>query len=167
MLNYSFFALPLLSIFGGTLAVEPATSSLLERVDAQVPNLGTYHGVHIENNFTAPVLAWLGVDYVKQPVGDLRFRRPQKLEVYKGHPKDNVINATQFGLACLQSPLAIWPTGEGCLNLNIYRPAGIPLEKKLPVAFYVHGVSDQSTLISRARWAHNTARGVSTLVLAV
>ena len=119
------------------------TSSQLEIVDAQVPNLGTYHGVQLAENLTAPVLAWLGIEYVKQPVGDLRFRLPQKLDDYKGNLKGKVINATQYGLICPQGGERRWfPKGEACLNLNIYRPAGVSLKKKLPVAFYIHGVSN-------------------------
>ena len=121
---------------------EHQRSSQLGYLDVWVPNLGTYHGVHVADNLTAPVDAWLGIDYVKQPIGDLRFRPPQKLDAYKEHPKDRVTNATQYGLICPQAGLgAFWPMGEGCLNLNIYRPAGVTLEKKLPVALYIHGVS--------------------------
>lgn len=175
MYNSSFFAFSLLSIFAG-INVEGVsigrTSGQLESVDAQVPGLGTYRGVHITDNIrtsvlgslrisnvkqpigdnlTAPVLAWLGIDYVKQPTGDLRFRPPQKLDVYNRNLEDRVINATQYGVICPQAGLgAFWPMGEGCLSLNIYRPAGITLEKKLPVAFYIHGVSNYSTLILRS-----------------
>lgn len=144
MLNSPLFAISLLLIFGiriGGVSGGPS-SSQLEYVDVQVPDLGTYRGAHIAESHIAPVLAWLGIDYVKQPIGDLRFRPPQKLDVYKRHSKHRIINATQYGLICPQAGLgAYWPMGEGCLSLNIYRTAGVPLEKKLPVALYIHGVS--------------------------
>jgi len=124
------------------------TSDSPQCVDVAVPKVGIYHGIRMENvNLTQPVNAWLGIDYVKQPVGDLRFRLPQPLDKYKGKLEKNIINATQYGLICPQGKVsgregdwANWPMGEACLNLNIYRPAGISMKKKLPVAFYIHAV---------------------------
>ena len=119
-------------------------------VDVHVPKLGTYHGIRMESvNLTEPVNAWLGIDYVKQPVGDLRFRLPQPLDEFTGNLDKKIIDATQYGLICPQNKVsgregdwANWPMGEACLNLNIYRPAGVSMRRKLPVAFYIHAVSN-------------------------
>ena len=131
-------------------ACTPCVSAVSQYVDVAVPKLGTYHGIRMEDvELTQPVNAWLGIDYVKQPVGNLRLRLPQQLGEYTGELRKKIIDATQYGLICPQNKVsgregdwANWPMGEACLNLNIYRPAGVSMKKKLPVALYIHGVSN-------------------------
>ncbi|XP_038219784.1 esterase FE4-like [Zerene cesonia] len=77
-----------------------------------------------------------GIPYAKPPVGDLRFRDPQKPEPWSG-----VLDATKPGNKAIQLNAAGGIEGsEDCLYLNVYTPS-LPSEKieKLPVLFFVHG----------------------------
>lgn len=73
---------------------------------------------------------FLGIPYAAPPVGDLRWKAPQPVQAWKG-----VRDASVMPSVCRQ------PSGgsEDCLYLNIYRPAGVAPEEKLPVAVYWHG----------------------------
>ncbi len=88
-----------------------------------------------------------GVPYAKPPVGDLRWKAPQKLEPWEG-----VYRAEQFGTTFDQNrpeegsfyykefywnPDYITPLSEESLYLNIWVPEGIM--EKVPVAFWIHG----------------------------
>ncbi|KAA1469629.1 alpha/beta-hydrolase [Dentipellis sp. KUC8613] len=83
---------------------------------------GTFRGVATPNNTER----WLGIPYAEPPVGSLRFKAP---------------NATSFGDACPQPPSDSLgaPTGEDCLFINVWRPAGTSADAKLPVLFWIHG----------------------------
>ncbi|PPR05964.1 hypothetical protein CVT24_004628 [Panaeolus cyanescens] len=80
---------------------------------------------------------WLGIPYAQQPVGNLRFRAPQPIT----SPPNGVQDASTFGNACPQPPLAILnaPIGEDCLHMNIWRPQGTTAGDNLPVLFWIHG----------------------------
>lgn len=95
---------------------------------------------------------YFGIPYAKPPVGELRWREPEKQEPWTG-----LFVADKFGNMCFQNlpeedqpitgrfkkefysnPDYIPPMSEDCLTLNIWTPhdsAG----KKLPVAFWIHG----------------------------
>lgn len=82
-------------------------------------------------------LTFLGVPYAKQPIGELRFRSPQKLLKF-----DQLeIDCTNEGDACFQkSPLTRKYVGsENCLNLNIYVPVQEDSLQKMAVMVYIHG----------------------------
>ncbi|MCF0185058.1 MAG: carboxylesterase family protein [Bacteroidaceae bacterium] len=88
-----------------------------------------------------------GVPYAKAPVGQLRFKKPEKPESWIGIRK-----ADAFGNKSLQggerpgfyynefykNPSFMVDESEDCLFLNIWIPEGRK-EEKLPVAVYVHG----------------------------
>lgn len=89
-----------------------------------------------------------GVGYAKPPVGELRFRKPQKPESWSGVKK-----ADKFGCRSMQgtnprdtfykkefysNPDFETPISEDCLYLNIWVPDNAE-GGKLPVAVYVHG----------------------------
>ncbi|KAL6741099.1 hypothetical protein Aduo_014389 [Ancylostoma duodenale] len=83
--------------------------------------------------------AFLGVPYAQPPVGELRFKKPQRLE-----PWDGVKKCKQFGNRSVQDDM-FWdkftintPQSEDCLYLNIFAPAIDPV-KSYPVMFYIHG----------------------------
>jgi len=89
------------------------------------------------------IAVFRGIPYAAPPVGDLRWRPPQRVAAWSG-----VRDASRFGHACPQK-LGAYPgwadrhfaeTGidEDCLTLNIWAPADRDAEL-LPVMFYIHG----------------------------
>lgn len=75
-----------------------------------------------------PVNTFLGVPYAKPPVGDLRFRKPEELEVLDTNPYD----ATSYRSFCVQPPTVIVDDGEDedCLYLNVFVPTQSSEEAK-------------------------------------
>ncbi|EMD33580.1 hypothetical protein CERSUDRAFT_98146 [Gelatoporia subvermispora B] len=101
---------------------------------------------------------YFGIPYVKQPVGNLRFRQPEPPEPYEG-----IYNATEFGPICPQvfeSTPSIGPEGldqqalidlllsvfsnvqdnvaEDCLRVNLWVPQGSREGENLPVVVWIH-----------------------------
>jgi para-nitrobenzyl esterase len=84
------------------------------------------------------VLAFKGIPFAEQPVGDLRWRPPQKAKAWSG-----VRPALKNGHDCLQAEIKGDPgmgtdLGEDCLYLNVWRPAEVSA-KKLPVMVWIYG----------------------------
>uniref|UniRef100_A0A8C8RLY8 Carboxylesterase type B domain-containing protein n=1 Tax=Pelusios castaneus TaxID=367368 RepID=A0A8C8RLY8_9SAUR len=89
------------------------------------------------------VTAFLGVPYAEPPVGALRFQKPRPHK-----PWSHVLEATNFGNACVQSPLTGYPQAEtftpkmpqseDCLFLNIWVPHPWP-PIPAPVIVWIHG----------------------------
>ncbi|KAF9048751.1 alpha/beta-hydrolase [Panaeolus papilionaceus] len=103
------------------------------------PNLSirTTSGIFRGVSTSARTEKWLGIPFAKPPIGSLRFKAPEPNTL-----SPSVIqNATAFGDACPQPPLATLnaPIGEDCLHLNIWRPQGIRANAKLPVLVWIHG----------------------------
>lgn len=93
------------------------------------------------------VEVFLGVPYAAAPTGDLRWKAPQPAEKWKG-----VRDASVMPSACTQASGG----SEDCLYLNIYRPAGVSPEERLPVAVYWHGgdhVSGKASDFDGSRFA--------------
>jgi para-nitrobenzyl esterase len=84
------------------------------------------------------VKVWKGVRYAAPPVGDLRWRAPQRPE-----PWTTVADASRFGFVSPQPTLPVVPldlgapVDEDCLYLNIWSSTA-PGDKK-PVMVWVHG----------------------------
>lgn len=105
---------------------------------------GSFSGTSINETYSGYALpqtvdGWLGMDYAAQPVGDKRFT-PSTWP----SPFDGVKAATSYGKACIQeitSSLPIELQDEACLNFNVYRTPGVPLDEKLPVLVWIHGGS--------------------------
>jgi para-nitrobenzyl esterase len=80
---------------------------------------------------------FLGIPYAKPPVGDLRWKPPQKPEPWK-----TVREATEFGKRCAQlaSPALgnAASNDEDCLYLNVWTPSPVPQAAK-PVMVWFHG----------------------------
>ncbi len=87
------------------------------------------------------VQVYKGIPYATAPVGELRWKEPQPLIVWKG-----VRQATEFGKECVQAPYAETslyyskpqPQGEDCLYLNVWTAAKSANEKR-PVMVWIHG----------------------------
>lgn len=90
------------------------------------------------------IYSYTGIPYAHPPIGDLRFKRPKRLE-----PWDGVREFTQRSNECPQffpTPIHSFFRGdEDCLNLNVYVPNlnedgtdGLP-NGKLPVMVWIHG----------------------------
>lgn len=81
------------------------------------------------------VRRFLGIPYAKPPVGELRFRRPQKPD-----PWSTPLEATKFGKRCAQANSAVLMNpaseDEDCLYLNVWTPNDA---QKLPVMVWIHG----------------------------
>lgn len=86
------------------------------------------------------VLSFKGIPYAAPPVGNLRWRQPQPAVPWEG-----VRPATEYGHDCVQKPLpgdaaaSGNTTSEDCLVLNVWRPAAIEADQKLPVLVWIHG----------------------------
>lgn len=107
-----------------------------------LPGYGTFQGTQVvaslagTTNFSTPVDAWLGVEYSTQPVGEGRFKPVTWPVAFEGTK-----NATAYGPACWQNVYGPLFQSEACLNLNVYRPSGVPMDQKLPVLVFIHGGS--------------------------
>ncbi len=71
--------------------------------------------------------AFLGIPYAQQPVGDLRFRRPQSLnQSFEGVQSAKRYSEQCFGVGTdddYDPPYVTYKLGEQCLTLNVVRPA--------------------------------------------
>ncbi|KIP05209.1 hypothetical protein PHLGIDRAFT_74623 [Phlebiopsis gigantea 11061_1 CR5-6] len=99
---------------------------------------------------------FLGIPFAHPPTGDLRFRLPVANDPYTG-----THDATAFGLSCSQQGVSlsipssivsnitdflvntvidvVVPSGEDCLTLNVWTPAGVAAGTKLPVVVWIFG----------------------------
>ncbi|CAG2176951.1 unnamed protein product, partial [Oppiella nova] len=112
-------------------------------------NNGLYRGCNqsvTTASLTAPefkfktIFAFKGIPYAEPPVANLRFRKPLSLT----YSQLTEVNATNYGKACKQPPLAsretynYWQSSEDCLFLNIFTPSVDPTAN-LSVMVYIHG----------------------------
>ncbi len=92
------------------------------------------------------VYIYKGIPYAAAPIGDLRWKEPQPVKPWEG-----VKIADTFGHPGFQSThypggyTTEWGYGdepaysEDCLYLNVYTKAPGEVDKKLPVAVWIHG----------------------------
>ncbi|KAL1879008.1 hypothetical protein Plec18167_004303 [Paecilomyces lecythidis] len=97
------------------------------------------------SNFRSGATVYKGIPYAAPPVGDLRWREPQRASPWNG-----TFNATEFGPQCAQSysSAGIFSSGktstsEDCLTLNIWTPTYDDVSdistKNLPVYVWIFG----------------------------
>ncbi|WP_188963231.1 carboxylesterase/lipase family protein [Deinococcus aquiradiocola] len=92
------------------------------------------------------VRSFLGIPYAAPPVGALRWKSPQPAAPWTT-PRD----AAQVGSQCPQTVIALFALPgetpgtvrgkEDCLTLNVYTPAGVTPQSRLPVMTWIHGGS--------------------------
>lgn len=124
-----------------------AANGPLATAPAATINQGTYIGVTVQKSkrFPKAFEAFRGVPYARDTSGQNRFHPPQRLPA-----STKTINAARWGQACPTDGVVRPGMGENCLNLNVYRPAGLigqngylkyntAKKAKLPVIVYVHG----------------------------
>ncbi|KAL7928572.1 alpha/beta-hydrolase [Trichoderma chlorosporum] len=134
-------------------------SSLNARASADIVEVEIESGTII-GSIGQTVDTFNGIPYADAPVGDLRFRPPQKLSRNLGD-----FDATRRPLSCPQGPVVSLsglsdldhavqaadiingtsgeepaPTSsEDCLTINVQRPRGVEAGAKLPVLFWIFG----------------------------
>ncbi len=91
---------------------------------------GRVKGILDDNN----ILSWKGIPFAKPPVGDLRWKRPEKPDRW-----DGVKQTVEFCDECTQYAADAKDIigSEDCLYLNVWRPNS--KKTKLPVYFWIHG----------------------------
>jgi para-nitrobenzyl esterase len=82
---------------------------------------------------------FLGIPYAAPPVGDLRWRPPQRAERWH-----KLRDATEFANHCPQftTPFGLQSFNEDCLYLNVYTPTerrGWHIGRRYPVMVWFHG----------------------------
>jgi para-nitrobenzyl esterase len=121
------------AIFSSVSSVQPVFGvELYERDLVQQTAYGAVQGVKEEN-----ALVWRGLPYAKAPVGELRWKAPQRPEPWSG-----VRDASKPGNIGIQLTADGVIGSEDNLNLNVFRP---DTEKDyLPVLVYFHGGNNQT-----------------------
>ncbi|KAJ4412428.1 hypothetical protein N0V82_008823 [Gnomoniopsis sp. IMI 355080] len=132
-----------------------APRATLSNLTVTLPGYGSFAGTSINKTLSGydlptAVDAWLGVDYAAQPTGAARFTA-----VGFPEPFDGVKDASSYGRVCVQDPSSSgsYIQDEACLNFNVYRTAGVPMNQKLPVLVWTHGgsfITGYSTLFDGA-----------------
>ncbi|ORY66132.1 para-nitrobenzyl esterase [Pseudomassariella vexata] len=117
------------------------TCGLSNNKTVALEGYGQFSGTVINSTFTghalpAPVDAWLGMDFSTQPVGENRFQ-----PVTWPAPFNGTKAATAYGKSCIQDPsfTSLDKQDESCLNFNVFRTQGVPLDQKLPVLVWIYG----------------------------
>lgn len=88
------------------------------------------------------VRAYFGIPFAAPPLGDLRWRAPQKVEAWKG-----IYHADRLAPECIQvlrrhnlnHYFGEEATSENCLYLNIWASADAKPGAKLPVVVWIYG----------------------------
>ncbi|HEX5008491.1 MAG TPA: carboxylesterase family protein, partial [Hyphomonadaceae bacterium] len=88
---------------------------------------------------TGGVIAFKGVPFAAPPVGDLRWRAPQRAAKWQG-----VRDASQHGAICMQkmpnpdNGIGQYPASEDCLTLGVWTTK-LDRNAKQPVMLWIHG----------------------------
>ncbi|KAJ7489618.1 Alpha/Beta hydrolase protein [Mycena galericulata] len=84
-----------------------------------------------------PVAFYGNIRYAEPPLGNLRFRAPVQLN--EETTTSQVLDARDWGPACIQYPAVVGIGSEDCLTLNVWKPTNASAGDALPVAVYIHG----------------------------
>ena len=129
--------LPLLAFLGCNPSEKKAEAPVLTVEGGQI------QGIVAEN---PGVFAYKGIPYAAPPIGDLRWKEPQPVVAWEGvrqcdkfgHPGYQAVHypgfyASEWGYGDEA------PYSEDCLYLNVWTKAPGQVNKKLPVALWIHG----------------------------
>lgn len=98
-------------------------------------------GSQLRGKIVGDVAVFKGIRFAAPPVGSLRWAPPAPWT----NPKDEVVDATEFGNVCKQFNNEGIETGdEDCLFLNVYVNLNVSradANHPLPVGFFIHGGS--------------------------
>jgi para-nitrobenzyl esterase len=116
-------------------------SPMAAQVKTPIPPIRTSGGLVAGKVLPSGVKAWLGIPYVKAPVGDLRWRTPQPSSW------EGLYNADRTMPECIQilRPHDInhyfgeEATSEDCLYMNIWAPPSATSASRLPVIVFIYG----------------------------
>jgi para-nitrobenzyl esterase len=116
----------ILALFFFTIILSKSFENIIET------EYGKVKGLVKENH-----IEFMGIPFVKPPIGDLRWKRPQKIEKWEG-----VVDTTKIKPACPQFcilPKETCPKSysEDCIYLNVYVPKK-KFTEPLPVFAYIH-----------------------------
>ena len=138
MIKKLFLLLPLMAMFIGCTSNQDGAECPVLSVEG-----GQIQGVVAES---PGVFAYKGIPYAAAPIGDLRWKEPQPVEKWEGvrdcskfgHPGYQAVHypggyATEWGYGDEA------PYSEDCLYLNVYTKAPGDVNRKLPVALWIHG----------------------------
>ncbi|KAF8154292.1 esterase 1 [Crassisporium funariophilum] len=112
------------------------------------------------------------IPFANPPLGELRLEPPVLLD----SPGVDRLDAASFGPGCQQNALPQDMVSEDCLTLNIFRPAGLSANAKLPVMFWIYGgrllpdhllVGAASLYNGTGIVTHSVARGTPVIFVSV
>lgn len=100
---------------------------------------GSIIGREMATRSGVPFNAFLGIPFAKPPVGELRFRPPERND-----PWDGILNGTVYGPMCMQASAngGGASASEDCLQLNVFTknlPTNDNNTELIPVIVYIHG----------------------------
>lgn len=133
-----------LSVVGSVTALA-GQGALAETHDRAHPAVTVEQG-ELAGKRVGDVDAFLGVPFAAAPVGENRWRAPQAFQAWEG-----IRPAQEYGANCIQLSdqlgFGAWTHeylvadnfSEDCLFLNVWRPADVAADAKLPVMFWIHG----------------------------
>lgn len=106
---------------------------------------GTVQGTREDG---AAAVLFKGIPYARPPIGNRRWKRPEKPESWQSVRVCDHFSPTSIQGGKNANPYAafydkefypvVMPSSEDCLYLNVWTPAASP-EDRLPVMFWIHG----------------------------
>ena len=164
MKNYSLIIILMALLLLNSCTSTKNATNPVDRKIHQVTNTIAVTGGLVQGivNDEGNVDIFAGIPFAAPPVGNLRWREPQDVLAWEG-----VLAADHFAPMAMQSENSRFfnwllnlythsktsrtfkaPMSEDCLYLNVWRPADLSADAKVPVLVYVHGGS----LMSGQSW---------------